>query len=306
MATRLEIRLKPELTDAEGQTITRKASAYFGLDVADTRVIRVLTIDASLTDDQLEMIKADLFTNPVTEDSSFLPLAENFDWVIWVGLSPGVRDPAGSTAVEAIEDLLGMRFDPNESVYTSKIYEIRGALDKSEVETIAREILANDIIQQWRIYKGDEWDEKEGIGVIIPRVTLDNLPQIRTFSIKSDNELQSLSAERSLALHPSDIPVIREYFLNEDVRLKRKTVSLDLPTDVELEYISQARSDHCNHNTFRGLFRYYDRVSNHKEIVDNLFKACIEAPTLKIKEKKEWVISVLWDNAGVGRFDEEY
>jgi len=306
MATRLEIRLKPELTDAEGQTITRKASAYFGLDVADTRVIRVLTIDASLTDDQLEMIKADLFTNPVTEDSSFLPLAENFDWVIWVGLRPGVRDPAGSTAVEAIEDLLGVRFNPNESVYTSKIYVIRGVLDKFEVETIAREILANDIIQQCRIYQGNEWDEKEGIGVIIPRVTLDNLLQIRTFSIKSDNELQSLSAERSLALHPSDIPVIREYFLNEDVRLKRKTVSLDLPTDVELEYISQARSDHCNHNTFRGLFRYYDRVSNHKEIVDNLFKACIEAPTLQIKEKKEWVVSVLWDNAGVGRFDEEY
>jgi len=39
--------------------------------------------------------------------------------------------------------------------------------------------------------------------------------------------------------------------------------------------------------------------------VDNLFKTCIEAPTLKIAGEKDWVVSVLWDNAGVGRFDDE-
>ena len=313
MPARLEIRLKPELVDAEGTGVSRKASAYFGLNVTDTRVIRVLTIDADLNSDQLEMIRTEIFTNPVTEESSFLPLADNFDWILWVGLRPGVRDPAGSTAVEAIEDLLGIRFNQNESVYASKIYQIRGDLKKKDVETIARDILANDIIQQWRIHKrplamadGDEWDDKEGIGTNIPRVTLNNEPHIGTFPIKSGDELKRLSIERNLALHESDIPVIREYFLRKDVLSKRKALGLDLPTDVELEYISQARSDHCNHNTFRGLFRYHDMATNHKEIVDNLFKTCIESPTLEIKEKKDWVISVLWDNAGVGRFDENH
>ncbi|MCP4667006.1 MAG: phosphoribosylformylglycinamidine synthase, partial [Deltaproteobacteria bacterium] len=38
----------------------------------------------------------------------------------------------------------------------------------------------------------------------------------------------------------------------------------------------------------------------------NLFKTCIESPTLTIKEEKDWVISVLWDNAGVGRFDDHH
>jgi phosphoribosylformylglycinamidine synthase len=286
--------------------ISRKASAYFGLNVDDTKVIRALTIDADLNMDQLERIRAEIFTNPVTEESSFLPLATNFDWIIWVGLRPGVRDPAGSTAVEAIEDLLGIEFSQDESVYTSKIYQIRGDLKERDVETIAREILANDIIQQWRIYKGDEWDEQEGIGMNIPWVALNNQPQVRTFPINTDHELKSLSAERNLALHEMDIPVIRGYFLQEDVLLKRKAVGLDLPTDVELEYISQARSDHCNHNTFRGLFRYHDIDTHREEIVDNLFKTCIERPTLEIKEKKDWVISVLWDNAGVGKFDEDY
>jgi len=306
MPARLEIRLKPELIDAEGMGISRKASAYFGLNVDDTRVIRVLTIDADLSTDQLEMIRTEIFTNPVTEESSFLPMADNFDWIIWVGLRPGVRDPAGSTAVEAIEDLSGIRLNQDESVYTSRIYQIRGDLKKKDVETIVREILANDIIQQWKIYRMDEWDDTKGIGTNIPRVVLNNQPHIGTFPIKSRDELKRLSIERSLALHESDIPVIQEYFLQKDVLLKRKAVGLDLPTDVELEYISQARSDHCNHNTFKGLFRYHDMATNHKEIVDNLFKTCIESPTLEIKEKKDWVISVLWDNAGVGRLDENY
>ena len=40
--------------------------------------------------------------------------------------------------------------------------------------------------------------------------------------------------------------------------------------------------------------------------LDNPFKACIEAPTREIAWKKPWVVSVLWDNAGVGRFDDEF
>ena len=40
--------------------------------------------------------------------------------------------------------------------------------------------------------------------------------------------------------------------------------------------------------------------------MDSLFKTCIEAPTLLLKEKKPWVVSVLWDNAGVGRFDKNH
>jgi phosphoribosylformylglycinamidine synthase II len=83
-------------------------------------------------------------------------------------------------------------------------------------------------------------------------------------------------------------------------------VQLSDPTDVELEYISQARSDHCNHNTFKGLFYYRDLATGERQKADNLFATCIEAPTLAIKEKKPWVISVLWDNAGVGRFNDNY
>ena len=122
----------------------------------------------------------------------------------------------------------------------------------------------------------------------------------------SDRCLEKISDERNLALNPKDIPTIRAYFLDDNTRKERAKVGLGDPTDVELEYISQARSDHCNHNTFRGLFCYLDRSTGDTEVVDNLFKTCIEAPTLALKAKKPWVVSVLWDNAGAGRFDADH
>jgi phosphoribosylformylglycinamidine synthase len=306
MPSRLEIGLKKHLKDAAGLALVRKSKEYFGFEVADARLIRVLTIDASLSPARLERVRTEIFTNPVIEESSYGPMAAGFDWLIWVGLRPGVRDTAGSTAVEAIEDLLGARLGPGEAVYTSKLYEIRGSLELEQVRTIASQILANGIIQQWKVYDRASWDPGEGIGFPMPKVILNHVPQVSSIRIGSDAELKKLSDERNLALHESDIPVIRRYFLREDVLSERRTFGLDLPTDVELEYISQARSDHCNHNTFRGRFSYRDLATGHSETVDNLFKTCIEAPTLKLAGEKEWVVSVLWDNAGVGRLDEDH
>jgi phosphoribosylformylglycinamidine synthase subunit PurSL len=305
MTSRLEIRLKRQLADAEGVSIRRKSREYFGFEVEDIRTIRVLTIDIDLEKTDLERIRTEIFTNPVTEESSFSPIASSFDWLLWVGFRPGVRDTAGSTAAEAIEDLLGMGLKSGQTVYCSKLFEIKGNISASQAEIIAKDLLANDLIQQWKIYRPENWDQKNGIGLPVPKVLLNRTPRVRAIPINSDEELKSISAERNLALHDRDIPVIRRYFLRKDVREDRLKQGLDLPTDVELEYISQARSDHCNHNTFRGLFHYRDLSTGETKTVDNLFKTCIEAPTLALKEKFDWVVSVLWDNAGVGRFDED-
>jgi len=306
MPVRLEIKLKNHLFDAEGNSIKRKSREYFGFDIDQIRVIRVITIDKKFNQRDLKKIKEEIFTNPVTEISSYSPIAEDFDWLIWVGYKPGVKDSAGSTAIEAIEDLLKIKFNEGESVYTSKIYEIQGKLDISQIERIARELLANELIHQWKVFSKDKWDPNEGIGMIIPKVMIRHKPEVKKFLISTDEDLKRISDKRGLALNENDIPIIREYFNREDVLKERKKVGLDLPTDVELEYISQARSDHCNHNTFKGLFRYIDIATGETFIVDNLFKTCIEKPTLYIKEKKDWVLSVLWDNAGVGRFNGSY
>jgi phosphoribosylformylglycinamidine synthase len=122
MPYRLEIALKPELFDAEGDGIRRKANNYFGIEIDRVRSIQVITIDANLSKDQLKTIQTDIFTNPVTQFSSFGPLDIEFDWTIWVGFRPGVRDNPGSTAVEAVEDILSIKFKHGEAIYTSKLF----------------------------------------------------------------------------------------------------------------------------------------------------------------------------------------
>ena len=117
MPTRLEITLKSDLFDAEGEGIRQKAKNYFGIGLSQVRTIHVVTIDAPLSNEQLKKIQTEVFTNPVTQISSFKPLPVEFDWAIWVGYRPGVKDNPGSTAVEAMEDILGIKFGPNEAVY---------------------------------------------------------------------------------------------------------------------------------------------------------------------------------------------
>ncbi|HSO19473.1 MAG TPA: phosphoribosylformylglycinamidine synthase subunit PurS, partial [Desulfosarcina sp.] len=307
MPQRIEVTLKEALLDAEGQALRHKARHYFGIDLQRVRTIHIVTIDAALTPDQVERVRTEIFTNPVTQESSLDPLDVDFDWILWVGFRPGVRDNPGATAVEAIEDLLRIKFKPGEAVYTSKRYCLTGkGVGREDAEKLAGELLANDIIQQWAVFDVQQWDPAVGIGYVIPKVKLDHRPETATLAIDSDATLARLSDERSLALNPNDIPVIRSYFLRPEIQEQRRAVSLSDPTDVELEYISQARSDHCNHNTFGGRFHYRDLSTGESEIIDSLFKTCIEAPTLALKAQKPWVISVLWDNAGVGRFDEDH
>ena len=306
MPSRLEITLKPDLLDAEGESLRQKARDYFGIETECIRTIHILTIDKVLSEHHLDRIRNEIFTNPMTQLSSTAPLTLAFDWIIWVGFRPGVRDNAGATAIEAIEDLLNVRFSGKEAVYTSKRYCVKGAgLGHADVEKVATQLLANDIIQQWKIYDSDSWDAEQGIGFMIPKVLLDHSPTVSVISAESDEALLRISRERNLALNPNDIPVIRAYFVDERIRSQRATFGLADPTDVELEYISQARSDHCNHNTFRGRFNYR-AADGSVESVNNLFKTCIEAPTLELQKKKPWVVSVLWDNAGVGRFDDAH
>ncbi|MFH1153427.1 MAG: AIR synthase-related protein [Pseudomonadota bacterium] len=306
MISCIEIALKPDLFDAEASGLKKKALDYFHIRVDDARSISLVTLEGDFTPDQLSTVKDDILTNPVIQVSSHKPLGIDFDWCIWIGLRPGVRDNPGSTAMEAVADVLNRPFRPGEGIYTSKRYALKGAdLTRQDIEILARELLSNAIIQQWKVFSRDDWDPRTGAGSVPPKVLLNREPGFQVISIESDMALQAISDERNLALNPRDIPIIREYFLDKDVLKSRGNMGLAEPTDVELEYISQARSDHCNHNTFRGLFRYRDLATGEQSVEESLFRLYIQAPTLALADKKDWVVSVLWDNAGVGRFDDQ-
>ena len=57
MPQRLEIMLKSEIRDPDGETLKKKARDYLGLKIEEIRTIQVLTFDTALTQEQLEAIR---------------------------------------------------------------------------------------------------------------------------------------------------------------------------------------------------------------------------------------------------------
>ena len=184
MAVRLEIGWHPDLADAEGEAVRRQAREYFGLDLAAVRVLRVLMLDMDLPEASLEAIRTGIFTHPTTQVSSFQSLAKDFHWAIWVGFKPGVRDTAGGVALEAIEVFLGRGLPAGAAVYTSKLFLLTGEdLTEAHTATLARELLANDMVQEFRIFSHQAWDPGTGVGIILPRVELAHTPTVESFEI---------------------------------------------------------------------------------------------------------------------------
>ena len=138
----------------------------------------------------LEAIRTDIFTHPTTQISGFEPLARDFHWAIWVGFKPGVRDTAGDVAREAIEAYLGRPLPDGAAVYTSKLFLLTGEdLTEPHVAKLAKELLANDMVQEFRIFSHQTWDAGIGVGIILPRVELAHTPAVEAFEIASPEEL---------------------------------------------------------------------------------------------------------------------
>ena len=89
---RIETAHKPELVDAEGAGLKKKTSSYLGMELEDVRTVHILTVESVLDSGQIDRVRTEIFTNPVTQISSLQPLDIDFDWCIWVGYRPGVKD----------------------------------------------------------------------------------------------------------------------------------------------------------------------------------------------------------------------
>ncbi len=305
MSVRVEVDIKPELTDPRGNRIQRRIKNDLGIPASSVRIIDVYFIDKPLEHDQLERCRLELFTDPVTQHSSLGPLPDkSFDWIIEIGFLPGVTDNVGNTSREAIEDLLQIRFLPDEAVYSTKQILLSGTLSPEQVKRIAS-LQYNPLIQRASIQSRAEWEKAPlDQNDYVPKVELALDDQVESVCLNvEDAELTRLgkegildSAEKGqetrrgpLALDVPTLKVIRDYFN----RLGRE------PTDIELEAIAQTWSEHCKHNIFAA------RIDD----VDSLYKTFIQGATKKIRARlgpNDWCLSVFSDNSGVIRLNDEW
>ena len=87
-----------------------------------------------------------------------------------MGFKPGVRDTAGTVALEAIAADLGRPLPDGAAVYTSKLFLLTGEdLTESHITALAQDLLANDMIQRVPDFSDQTWDAGAGMGIILPR-----------------------------------------------------------------------------------------------------------------------------------------
>lgn len=264
----------------------------------------VYTIKKELAPEQLEAV-AKMLTSPVTQAAELfsgqrgnLP-KEDFDWSVEIGFLPGVTDNVGGTARQGTEDLLGIRFDEDEGVYSSRLYLVAGA-EESAVRSAAAEMF-NPLIQRAQVLARHDWEGGAAAAIVAPLVQLRQSPTTDEVDLNvSDEELVAIgkagianadgSRRGPLALDLAAMKTIQAYFQ----KLGRK------PTDIELESLAQTWSEHCKHTIFA------DPLDDIKE---GIYKAYIKAATQKVRNDKgerDLCVSVFTDNSGAIKFDDKW
>ena len=298
----VQVGLQPGIPDAFGEATGKKIRDYLRIPVERVETRKLYYLETDLTEAQVEMLAGELFCDPVIQCFAVNENlhSEPFDISVVVGFRPGVTDNVGHTAGGAIADLLGRELAPEEGVYTSTQYLLTG-VDHSRAERIARELLANDLIEAVSIQSYRDW-LAGGPSVTPSRVRTTRQPEVEQIDLEvSDGELMEISRGRILALNLEEMRAIREYFRRPEIREQRQAVGLGgNPTDVELEAIAQTWSEHCHHKVFNGVIEYRDETGRELTI-DSLFKTYIRRVTEELASP--WLLSVFSDNAGVIRFN---
>lgn len=306
MVHRIEVCLKTHVSDPGGRKVASRASAHLNINCQAIRCADAYLIQRDMTTEQLEVIAKEVFQDSVIHDIAIdEPLPMDYDWAIEVGFKPGVTDNVARTAREAIERTLDIKFTKDEGVYSRKIYFITGSLPRVQVESLAKDMLANDLIQIWRVFQRGQ----TRFDCIVPQVTQQAEPTIRRISLEvSPEELMKLSKEGVLALSLDEMIAIRDFFRSDQFLEQRRTIGLGGEiTDCELEVLAQTWSEHCKHKIFNADIDYWDGECWRE--IKGLFPTYIQRATEEIRKRlghNDYCLSVFRDNAGVIRFDDDW
>jgi len=310
MIHRIEIAVRRGLPDARGEHAAGRVRDFLHLPVSSVRTRDVYHLEAEVEADEVERIVRE-FSDPVLQLGAVGRLAdESCDVVISVAYKPGVTDPIGKSALVAIEDILGRSLGEGAAVYTSVVYLLTG-VDLEQGDAIARDLLANEVIQQCEVMTSQDWHASEP-SLRVPKVEGGPRPAVRTIDLSgSDEQLEQLSRDGLLALSLGEMTTIRDHFAATDENPRRRAAGLPAaPTDVELECLAQTWSEHCKHKIFNATIDYHDG-DQPAERIDSLFDTYIRGTTEEVRRQHiadlgdSWLVSVFHDNAGVVAFDDE-
>ncbi len=343
MPHRIEVKFRQDAKDAVGHATKKKIIEDLGFSensISDVRISDVFTIDDSaftkkLTKADLDLLAGELFSNPViqtTRHESFseevgpkgIDEGKKFDWLVEVGFQPGVKDNCGDVSKDMTKLILGEKFEDSGKIYYSRQYLISGGIEEDDAKRIAKDLLGNEIIEQWTITNYNDY-KQNGHYMPIPKVVVPHKPEIGFIDLNiSNEELVKIGRPynekknpkgRSLALNMEEMLKIKSYFSREDVIKEREDLGIgSKPTDAELEVLGQTWSEHCKHKIFNAKITYKGGgaaelirgIASKDEVVNSIFDTYIKRSTKKLQGELPWVVSTLWDNSGVFRFNDKW
>jgi phosphoribosylformylglycinamidine synthase len=316
MLSRVAVGLRPSVRDVVGQRVAGKIQNELHLPVTAVAIIRIFTVAGLTAAEIAAVIDAGVLHDPVVQTACPSPLTPQgvlADWVIEVGFRPGVTDNEARTAKEAISLALGLDDVRKKelAVYTAVQYHIAGLPDRAAAEHVALDLLANDLLQRHDVKSRDQWAAEPGFPARTAKVTgqADATVTVPDLFNMTEEQMQALSDERTLALSLEEWWAIRAYFGLPGFKLRRVSWGLiHNPTDVELECLAQTWSEHCKHKIFSAAITYRDLETGGEETIVSLYKSYIQRSTADIRAalgERDFCLSVFSDNAGVVRFTDD-
>lgn len=224
--------------------------------------------------------------------------------LIDIGFRPGVTDNSAHATLEALKLIPALK-NVEMKVASGVMYfiEPKDQMIKTELESLAYEKLANNLLHKVSIFDPDEVSHFERMKDLkFPGVNIKGeKAKLIDLNVSSDR-LEVMNQENYWALSTDELSHIKNYYQT----LERS------PTDVEMEVIAQSWSEHCKHKIFASEITYSESnlpsgvkpLGNLK--IQGIFKSYIRGATKKIEEMRKipWLISIFHDNAGIVRFDD--
>ena len=305
----IQLTLKPGQHDGDGQRVAEAAARHLGLVTGRVRSAALYTVRYPLIETQLHDFATRCLADPVLHDVRLneLTAAPGFATYILVARRPGVTDDEGTSAQNALADILNEPLDVHtQHIFSKKLYLLENDLPATDLRRIAEELLGNKLINWLEVGR-----VADGIRDYTPRPGggAEAITEVISLTGRTDEELVQLSKANIYALNLEEMRAVRDYFAAAETQAERKAAGLPVdPTDCELEIIAQTWSEHCKHKEFAALINYKDLATGEEKQVDSLFKTYIKDATSEVDRQlrangNDWLVKVFSDNAGAVRIN---